>query len=232
MADDRRHDPYDQDTSLELPSLGSAFRRRRRGRSAESAQPAEPAEPAEGTESARDDSVILPPTEPVTGARSPGPAGLPETQPDTARPVLTATEEAVPRERRRIRVHLPGPLAAVLTGAVVGLALVGLTAAGLRVCSSMRGTSSCGRTGILLLLVITTVAILLGSLLLRIAGVPSHGSTSFLGVGLLVVLILLGLLPMLDEWWMAIAVPVLGMATYVASWWLTTTYVESGDRPR
>ena len=60
----------------------------------------------------------------------------------------------------------------------------------------------------------------------------AYGSTSFLGVGLLVVLILLALLPVLEEWWVVIAVPVLGMVTYGASWWLTTTYVEPGDRPR
>jgi hypothetical protein len=191
MADDTRHDSEEPDTSLELPSLRSAFRRRPRGR------------PPKHAESAHDDSAIL-----------------------------TAEEDAAPRERRRIRFHVPGLVAAALTGAVVGLAMVGLAAAGLQGCSSMRGTSSCGKPGILLLLVITAAVILLGSLLLRLAGVATHGSTSFLGVALLVVLILLALLPVLDSWWVVIVVPVLGMVTYAASWWLTTSYADPGERPR
>jgi hypothetical protein len=121
---------------------------------------------------------------------------------------------------------------ALVTGAVVGLALVGLTSASLHLCSSVRGTSSCGKPGILLLLVITGAMVLLGSLLLRVAGVSAHGSTSVLGVGLLVVLILLVLLPVLDDWWMVIVVPVVGMLTYAAAWWLTTTYVDPGERVR
>jgi hypothetical protein len=136
------------------------------------------------------------------------------------------------RERRPIRFRLPGPVAALLTGVVVGLVLVGLTSASLGLCTSLRGTSSCGKPGILVLLAITLVGILVGSLLLRLLGVGTHGSTSFLGIGLLVVLLLLALVPMLDEWWAVVVVPALAMLTYLASWWLTTTYVEPGERAR
>ena len=86
-----------------------------------------------------------------------------------------------------------------MTGAVVGLALVGLTWAGLHACTSVRGTPSCGTPGVLLLLVITVAVVVLGSLLLRLAGVAAHGSTSLLGVALLVVLVLLALLPVLGR---------------------------------
>jgi hypothetical protein len=102
----------------------------------------------------------------------------------------------------------------------------------MHLCTAVRGTSSCGKPGILLLLLITLVVILLGALLLRLAGITAYGSTSFLGVGLLVVLVLLALLPVLDDWWVVIVVPLLAMLTYVASWWLTTTYVEPGERAR
>ena len=220
MADEERR----EDQQLELPSLGSTFRRRRRERHAEAAEAAEVAEPVEPA----------PSVEPADGPElSPGPAGLPETQPDVTGPVLTATEEqAAPRPRRRLRIHLPGPVAAALTGAVVGLVLVGLTAGSLHLCSSMRGTSTCGEPGIVLLLVITAAAVVLGSLLLRLGGVGSHGSASLLGVGLLVVLVLLALLPVLDEWWVVIVVPALAAVTFVGAWWLTTTYVEPGERAR
>ena len=162
MADDERHDADERNSSLELPSLRSAFRRR--------------------------------------------------------------------RDRRLIRLHLPGSLVAPVTGAVVVLALVGPSSASRHLCSSMRGTPSCGKPGLLLLLVIAVAVILLGSLLLRVAHVDTHGSTSFLGVALLVVLILLALLPVLDDWWMVIAVPVLAMVTFFAAWWLTTTY-DPGTPP-
>jgi hypothetical protein len=120
----------------------------------------------------------------------------------------------------------------LLTGALAGLALVALTSSSLRLCTSVRGTSSCGTPGILLLLAITVVTILLGSLLLRLFGVRSPGSTSFLAVALLVVLVLLALLPVLDDRGVVIVVPALAMATYAASWWLTTTYAEPGDPAR
>jgi hypothetical protein len=202
MADDERHDP-DEKNSLELPSLRSAFRRRRKPR-------------PEPEPDVQDTSIL-----PVAMTEDPAedsmdPAEVPQRR----------------RARRPIRVHLPGPLVALLTGAVVGLALVGLTSASLHLCSSMRGTSSCGKPGLLLLLVITVAVIFLGSFLLRFADVDTHGSTSFLGVGLLVVLILLALLPVLDDWWVVIAVPVLAMISFFAAWWLTTTYVEPGERAR
>jgi hypothetical protein len=121
---------------------------------------------------------------------------------------------------------------ALLTGAVVGLGLVGLTSAGLQMCSAVRGTPTCGNPGILVLLAITVGLVFLGSLLLHQLGVDTHGSTSFLGMGLLVVVILLALLPVIDAWWMVIAVPAISMGCFLAAWWLTTTYVEPGDRPR
>jgi hypothetical protein len=202
MADDERHDPDHPDTRLELPRLRLPFR----GRTPEPA------------ESAQRDADIAPSRRVTTRRRE----------------AVGGSEDPPARRRRPLTsgVHLPGPVAAAMTGAVVGLLMVGLTAASLHVCSDLRGTSSCGKPGILVLLAITAAVILLGSLLLRVAGVAAHGSTSFLGVGLLVVLILLALLPVLDEWWVVIAVPALAMATFVASWWLTTAYAEPGDRAR
>jgi hypothetical protein len=205
MADDERQAPRDDDRSLELPSLRSAFRRRRRP--PETAMAAAPVEPEVGP-------AVEPPAEPAVE-----PPAEPPAQPGA-------------RRVRRSHLALPGPLVALVTGAVVGLALVGLTSASLHLCSSVRGTSSCGKPGILLLLVITGAMVLLGSLLLRVAGVSAHGSTSFLGVGLLVVLIQLALLPVLDDWWVVIVIPVIAMLTYAAAWWLTTTYVDPGERAR
>ena len=208
MADDERPGSDETDSSLELPSLRSAFRRRRR--------------PPPEREPEVPDTAIPP---------------VAITQEPTSEPTSEPASEPADRPKRRrprgpIRIHLPGRLVAPLTGAIAGLALVGLTSAGLHLCSAMRGTSSCGKPGVVLLLVITVAVILLGSLLLRLADVDTHGSTSFLGVGLLVVVILLALLPVLDDWWVVIVVPLLAMLTFSAAWWLTTTYVEPGERAR
>jgi hypothetical protein len=233
MADDERREDH---ASLELPSLRSAFRRGRARKRPTGPEPTESAhDESAHDESARDESVIVPPEEPLAGPElSPGPVGLPETRPEVAAGVATATDDPpAPRpQRRSLRVHLPGPIAAALTGAVVGLVLVGLTAGSQHLCSTMRGTSSCGTPGLLLLLVIAVAAGLVGSMLLWLAGVSAHDSTSVLALALLVVLVLLTLLSVLDEWWVVIAVPLLSMVTYVAAWWLTTTYADQGERAR
>ena len=258
MADDERQD----EKSLELPSLRSAFRRRR-------PQPPAPAAPPDAVTDAvtepevpeRPPAVATPESEPVArpdSSREPEPVAAAATsstapvrptqaspdrredrtgrakaaRPSRHRPRLPVSISLPSRVPRPRQVHVPGALAAAVTGAVVGLVVVGLTVASLHLCASMRGTSSCGKPGILLLLAITVVALLLGSLLLRLAGVDAHGSTSFLGVGLLVVLILLVLLPMLEEWWVVIVVPAVALLTYLGAWWVTSTYVEPGDRPR
>ena len=44
-------------------------------------------------------------------------------------------------------------------------------------------------------------------------------------------LILLALLPALDKWWVVIVVPAISALSFYASWWLTTTYSQPGDRP-
>ncbi len=159
-----------------------------------------------------------------------------DTDPDLPSLELPSLRAALRRGRRRrtprIPASLPAALVALLVGAVAGLALVSLTSAGLHACTAWRGTSSCGTPGILLLLAATVLTVLLGSLLLRLAGADSPGSTSFLGVGLLVVVILLALLPVISDRWMVVVVPVVAMLTFAAARWLTTTYVEPGERVR
>ena len=73
----------------------------------------------------------------------------------------------------------------IVTALVVGLLIVGATAGSMRICTEIKGTSSCGGQGLLLLVAILVVSVLLGAALLRAAQVPEPGSTSFLAVGLL-----------------------------------------------
>jgi hypothetical protein len=116
--------------------------------------------------------------------------------------------------------------ASVVTGLLVGVLTVGATWGGLRLCEVVRGTSSCGNPGMLLLLVIVIAMVLVGSMLLRAWGVPDPGSTSFLGVGLLTVLVLLFLVDLLFHWWMIIVIPVVAMLTFALSHWVATAFVE------
>lgn len=109
---------------------------------------------------------------------------------------------------------VPGLVAAVLTGLVVGLGAVALTSGGMEACEAVRGTSACGRgPGFALLLAITGVLVALGSVALRALRHPGPLGTSLLGVGLLAVAVLV-LADHVFETWMAAVVPVLGAAAY------------------
>ena len=70
---------------------------------------------------------------------------------------------------------------------------------------------------------------LLGSYLLKAWRLPDPTSTSFLGVGLVAVFVLLFLLSSLDSIWMIVVVPVLTGVTYLISLWVTTAFVEGID---
>jgi hypothetical protein len=104
---------------------------------------------------------------------------------------------------------------------------VGLTWAGFRLCEVVRGTSSCGDPGFLLLVAILVAMVLLGRTLLRVWGLPDPGSTSFLGVGLLAVMVLLFLVPSIFSWWMALVVPAVTAATFALAHWVTAFVGEA-----
>ena len=70
------------------------------------------------------------------------------------------------------------------------------------------------------------LAVLLGTVVLRLCRVPEAGSTSFLAVGLTSVIALLFLIDALFEWWMIIVIPLVSVATFLLSHWVTTTFVE------
>ncbi len=66
-----------------------------------------------------------------------------------------------------------------------------------------------------------------GALLLGALGVPEAGSTSVLAVGITAVLVMLFLLDSIDDGWMVIAIPVVAVLAFVASWWITNAVVDS-----
>ena len=120
--------------------------------------------------------------------------------------------------------------AALLTGAVVGLLGSGLVWLALRGCSSLRGTSSCGDPGFLVLLAIFVVMVIAGRAMLGLLKVPDAGSTAFLAVALVAVICLL-FVDELDSALGAAVLAVLGAAAFGLSQWVTSTFTEPGERP-
>ncbi len=166
------------------------------------------------------------------------PANAPEPEAEAAETELQPAEPPAPRRRKRREPREPrarrelalpavgGMTAAVITGVLVGVITVGLTSASLNLCEIVKGTSSCGGPGFLLLVAIMIAMVLLGAVLLRAFGVPDPGSTSFLAVGLLAVVALLFLVDVLFNWWMIIVIPACAVATFALSHWVTTAFIE------
>jgi len=167
-------------------------------------------------------------SEPVAPVEDTAPPPKPESTPTpTPQPEPEAEE---PKPRRELALPaLPALQAALAVGALIGLLAVLLTFASLKLCELIRGTDSCGGPGLLLLVATLVILTYVGGWLLRGFGIDDPGSTSFLAVGLLAVLAMLFFLDVIYNWWMVIVIPLVAMATYALSWWVTTRFVEVSD---
>jgi hypothetical protein len=113
----------------------------------------------------------------------------------------------------RLGRAVPG-WAAAGAGLAVGLFGAGLTYLAMAGCEAVRGTSTCGGPGLVVLLAVLAVMTLLGAVLLRAWQVAHPGSTSLLAVGLVAVVVLLLLVDTIFAAWMFLAVPVLGAGAF------------------
>lgn len=135
-----------------------------------------------------------------------------------------------PRPRKQLSLPpLAARAAAAVTGAVVGLLAVALTYLALRGCEAVKGTSSCGSPGFLLLLAIMIGLIVIGSALLGAWRVPDASSTSFLAVGLLAVVTLLFLIDVIFSPWMILIIPGVSISTFCLSQWVTSLILDETD---
>jgi hypothetical protein len=208
-------DPGNDGPSLELPSFGL-------GRKRKAAEPST-------------DAVAEPPSEPPPEP-SPEPPPEPTPVPAPVEPAavdpVVVSEEA-PGARKASRERRPpsvgGPVAAALTGLVVGLLMVGLSWGSLRLCEVARGTSSCGQPGLVVLLAILAVLVVVGRLLLRTLGIDDAGSISFLGVGVVAVVTLLFLVGALFQWWIVLVLPAVSVASFALAHWVSTAFVETPE---
>ncbi|WP_310529360.1 hypothetical protein [Nocardioides sp.] len=211
--------------SLELPSFGLGRKK--------SVKQTKQTEPAVEPELAPAPVPTPAPTPAPTSAPTPAPVA-PELDP--VAPVITS-EPAIapdlgadatdPRPKREFSLPALAPLrAALVVGAVIGLLAVILTFASLKLCELVRGTDSCGGPGLLLLVATLVILTYVGGWLLRGFAIDDPGSTSFLAVGLLAVIAMLFFLDVIYNWWMVIVIPIVAMATYALSWWVTTRFVD------
>lgn len=122
--------------------------------------------------------------------------------------------------------EMAAEVGAAIVGLLVGLLACGATWVSLQGCEAIRGTSSCGGPGFLVLLVILLLLVVAGAFLLRLFRVPQPPSTSFLAVGLLSMLTLLLLASWIFEWWIVLIVPPLSAGCYVLAQWVTRHSAE------
>ena len=170
-----------------------------------------------------DTSVLEPrPAEPVQEPE-PVPAPEAEAEPESASGGRRAARAA--RTPRTRPVLSPGA-AALVAGAVVGAGGTALTWGALQGCEALRGTDSCGGPGLLVLVAILALMVVGGALLLKTLQVAEAKGTSFLGVGLMTVIVLVALMESLFSAWMFLAIPVLTALSYLAAQWVSTRFVD------
>ena len=218
--------------SLEPPS----FFRRKKKDAPPAPEPAAAEQPAEPVDDSPTTILDEAPVAPGPKPSSPPPLFADEAPTETLatqaplqtpvpEPEAPATPPKPPKPPREGPI-VPGRVAAAIAGLLVGALIVGLTTASFELCSRIQGTNSCGGPGIFLLLAILVLAVVLGTVVLRLCQVPEPGSTSFLAVGLTSVVALLFLIDQLFEWWMIIVIPLVSVASFLLSHWVTTTFVE------
>lgn len=226
--------------SLELPSLSlRGLGRRKRGSRAsqEAAAPrqdvateredpapadvpvGEPAPEPEAEEIARPPAYEAA-TEMATDGTADGPMDLEAPTGRRARERPTLTLPAV-----------PGRVAAAVTGLVVGMAGALGTYGAIAGCKAVRGVGSCGGApGFLILVAILALMVLFGMALLTALQVRDPGSTSFLAVGVVTVVVMLVLLDVVFSPWMFVVVPLLSAAAFLLAHWVTTRFEDEPGR--
>ena len=119
--------------------------------------------------------------------------------------------------------------AALFTGVVSGLICVALTWGEIATCEAIRGNNECGDGfGLLAVVVVLAIEIVVGANLLKAFKVADPFSTSFLGVGLVAMVVMLTFMGddnMASPAMIAI-IPALTAVAFLLSWWVTVKFIE------
>jgi hypothetical protein len=195
---DDKNQPSLELPSLSLPGLGRR-KKKRQGKEPETGTADAPIESSEQT---------------TTGE-----------QPTAEIPAPAARRRAKRERSGPSMPSVPGRIAAGLTGLLVGAAGGAATYGAMAGCEAVRGVSTCGGApGFFILVAILVLMILLGAAILRMFGVSAPGSTSFLAVGIVAVVVMLTLLDVIFSPWMFVVVPLLSAGSYLLAHWVTTRF--------
>lgn len=186
-------------------------RRRKRAAKAERARQAE----EENAEPATQDAVVAT-REPTQAAEKGGRREKKGRQiPDPAEALVAALPQ------------IKAVYAALVAGALAGLAAVLLAIGASKGCEAVRDTSSCGGgAGLLALVAILAIEVLIGANLLKAWQISDPFSTSFLGIGVVATIAMLTFLDELDSPWMLLVIPVMTAAAFALSWWVTVRFID------
>ncbi len=193
-------------------------------------------------DAAAEDTAVLPSTaDPLAAVieRAPEPEAAPEPEPANETGAKTDTDDDDEDEGRALAVAdalvarlpaIPAPAAAIISGALAGLAAVGLAFGAASGCDSVRGTESCGGgIGLLAIVAILAIEVAIGANLLKAWQISDPFSTSFLGVGLVATLAMLIFLDELDSSWMLLVIPLMTAVAFVLSWWVTVRFIDEHE---
>jgi hypothetical protein len=135
---------------------------------------------------------------------------------------------AAPAEALVARLPTIKPVyAAILSGAIAGLAVVLLAIGASAGCEAVRGTSSCGGpVGLLATVALLAIEVMIGANLLKAWQISDPVSTSFLGVGVVTTIAMLLFLDQIDSPWMLLVIPFSTAAAFAGSWWITVRFVD------
>lgn len=210
---DDKNQPSLELPSLSLPGLGRR-KKKRQGK-----------EPETGTADAPIESSDQATTEAREAESPPVVAEHPHEQPTAEVPVPAARRRAKRERSGPSMPSVPGRIAAGLTGLLVGAAGGAATYGAMAGCEAVRGVSTCGGApGFFILVAILVLMVLLGAAILRMFGVSASGSTSFLAVGIVAVVVMLTLLDVIFSPWMFVVVPLLSAGSYLLAHWVTTRF--------
>lgn len=210
---DDKNQPSLELPSLSLPGLGRR-KKKRQGK-----------EPETSTADAPIESSDQATTEAREAESPPVVAEHPHEQPTAEVPVPAARRRAKRERSGPSMPSVPGRIAAGLTGLLVGAAGGAATYGAMAGCEAVRGVSTCGGApGFFILVAILVLMVLLGAAILRMFGVSASGSTSFLAVGIVAVVVMLTLLDVIFSPWMFVVVPLLSAGSYLLAHWVTTRF--------
>jgi len=134
-------------------------------------------------------------------------------------------------QKRRASSRRRPFLGSEVLGAAVAGALAGLVAAGLyyatgQGCLWLRGPGGCGGIGLLSTITLLLISGAVGAGLLWAFHQRDPVSTSYLGIGLMAMVVMLTVMRQLDNWWMVAFIPALTAGCYLTAWWLTSIIIK------